>query len=112
MRTVEESGIGKDNPLGITYGPPVQQKITNFNTNNLIETLELFINNRIIGVKQWQPAFAEVQDQQQMQRYVNLTDVMYTTAKNRQSFLKTGKAGVSTGRIHTISTMKGTGSGF
>jgi hypothetical protein len=112
VHAVETNGIGENNPLGITYGPAIQQRIANFNIENPREILDWFIDNRIIGVKQWQPAFAEVQDQEQMQRYVNLTDIMYTTAKNRMRYLRTGRAVVSTGKVQTLPTMKGTRSGF
>jgi hypothetical protein len=111
VHEVETAGIGENNPLGITYGPPVQNKLTNY-VENPLAILDLFINNGIIGLKQWQPVFAEVQDQEKMDRYVNLTDIMYITAKNRQSYLKTGKAVISTGKVQTLPTMKGTRSGF
>jgi hypothetical protein len=112
IQAIERAGIGENNPLGITYGPAVQQKITSFNTENPLEVLDWCIDNGIIGVKNWQAAFAQIEDQELMQRLVNLTDVMHTTAKNRMSFLKTGKAVVSTGKVQTLPTMKGTRSGF
>ena len=61
----------------------------------------------IIGIKQWQPTFVQIEDLV-MQRYVNLTDIMHTCAKNRHSYLKTGKAVVATGKTQTLPTMKGT----
>lgn len=111
VQAVEINGIGKDNPLGISYGPAVQQKISNF-LKNPLEALDGFIDNGIVGMKDWQPVFAEVQGQEKMDKYVNLTNVMHTVAKNRQSYLKTGKTVVSTGKIQTLPTMKGTRSGF
>lgn len=113
IHAVETAGIGENNPLGITYGPPAQQKITNFNAENPLETLDLFLDNGIIGVKQWQPAFAEVQDQQQLDKYINLANVIHTAAKDRQAFLKTGKAVVRLGKVeHPVPQMKSTRSGF
>ena len=112
IQTVERDGIGENNPLGITYGPPVQQRLTNYSAGNPCEILTQFIENKVIGLKQWEPAFLEISDLEQMQRYANLTDIIHTAAKNRLSYLKTGKAVVSTGKIQMLPNMKGTRSGF
>lgn len=112
VHTVERAGIGENNPLGITYGPAVQRKITNFNTNNPVEIVDQFIQNGIIGIKDWQAAFAEVQDQPLMQRIANLTEVMRISAKARLSYLKTGIAPVTSGKVQQLPSMKGTRSGF
>ena len=112
VHEVEIAGIRENNPLGITYGPAVQQKITNFNADNPLQTLDLFINNGVIGFKQWQPAFAEIDSEEQMDKYVRLTDIIHISAKGRLSFLKTGKAVVNTGKVQTLPTMKGTRTGF
>jgi hypothetical protein len=112
VQAIETDGIGEDNPLGIMYGPVVQRKITNFNVNNPLETLDWFIENGIIRVKDWQPAYAEVQDKDRMEKYVNLTYIMHSTAEDRLSFLKTSKAVVRTGKVQQLPTMKGTRSGF
>lgn len=112
VQTIETDGIGKDNPLRISYGQAVQQKITSFNAENPIETIDQFLENGIMGYKQWEPAFRKVDNQEQMERYTNLTEVMYKAAKNRLSFLKTGRAVVETGRIQYTPSMKGTASGL
>lgn len=88
------------------HGTPVQQQITNFsNPINPLGALDWFIDNRIIGPKEWQPVFAEVE-------YMNLTEVMQIAAKARLSYLKTGRPTVTTGKIQTLPTMKGTRSRF
>jgi hypothetical protein len=113
IHEVETAGIGENNPLGITYGPAVQQKITQFNAANPLETLDLFLDNSVIGLKQWQPAFAEIQDQERMNKYVNLASTIHTAAKDRLSFLKTGKGVVRIGNVQRpVPQMKGTRSGF
>lgn len=111
IQAVERAGIGENNPLGITYGPPVQQKISNF-TNNPLEVLDHFIDNGITKVSDWQQAYLEVQDQERIDKYLNLTDSMYTAAKNRRSVIKTGRVTVRAGKVQTLPFMKGTRSGF
>ncbi|HYZ60228.1 MAG TPA: hypothetical protein VE544_11280, partial [Nitrososphaeraceae archaeon] len=80
IQTIETDGIGESNPLGITYGPPVQQKITSFNAENPLQTLDLFIDNGIIGIKQWQPAFQKEENPEQLDKYVNLTTTINNAA--------------------------------
>lgn len=115
VHAVERDGIGENNPLGITYGPPVQQqKITGFNVENPTEALDWLIENKIVGFKDWQPAYAKHDNQEQLDKYINLTEIMHITAKDRKEFLKTGKAVVRTGKPmpNAVPFMKGTRSGF
>jgi hypothetical protein len=113
IQTIETDGIGKDNPLGITYGPPVQQKITSFNAENPLETLDLFTDNGVIGLKQWQPAFAQEENQERIDKYANLITTMDKAVKAQQAYLKTSRRQVLTGKeVHPVPQMKGTRTGF
>src|ERR671910_913128 len=107
VQAIESDGIGKDNPLGISYGPPVQQKIPNFSLEDPTQVLDWLIDNNIVGFKQWQPTFAKVENQERLDKYINLTNVIHTSAKDRKEFLKTGKAVVRTGKEqHPVPFMK------
>lgn len=111
VQTVETNGLCESNPLGITYGPPAQQKTTVFRTNNAIEILNRFIDSGVIGLKEWKPVFAEVKDQQLMERYLNLIKVMRISAENRLNILKTGRVVVRSGIEESVPSFNNLSSG-
>lgn len=92
---LEKKGVGLVDPLNIRYRKQAEKPLSR---TKPIETLDFFLDTGLFTTKTWDPVFKEIDDSKKMTKVENMLAVMHSSAKNRNYFLQTGRAVVTSGK--------------